>query len=87
MKIRKKEPLEAIQAKDLSKLPLEQIKDWLSGRYYEHNAVTEMVAYRNDFGKYIYVYGNDWIIKSIDGKFLRKIANVEFEALYEKVDK
>lgn len=46
-----------------------------------------MVGFRNDFGKNVSVYGKDWIIKSIDGAFMRKIANVEFEELYEVVNK
>lgn len=86
MKIRKKEPLEAIQAKDLSKLTLPEIKDWLNGRYYEHNAAMDMISFRNGFGKRVYVYDKDWIIKSLDGVFMRKLANADFEELYEVVN-
>ena len=86
MKIRKKDPLEAMRGKELSKLPLQEIKAWFGGRYREHNSIIEMVTFVNNQGGVVSVYGNDWVVKSLDGGFIRKITDQEFKELYEVVE-
>lgn len=86
MKIRKKQPLEAMRGKDLSKLPLQEIKEWFGGRYREHNSIIQMVTFENNQGGVVSVYGDDWVIKSLDGGFIRKITDSEFKELYEVVE-
>lgn len=86
MKIRKKEPLEAMRGKDLSKLPLDELKEWFGGRYREHNSIIEMITFVNNQGSIVSVYGNDLVIKSLDGGFMRKITDQEFVKLYEVVE-